>query len=125
MAYAQHRASQRNHGRKQAEKEKAKAEKEKAKAEKEKAKAEKEKAKTEEERQKQELIKARAQVTGPKQVGKIELNPKPAPSIQKEEIVSQEKEEIKTVEPSTNTNVAETVKEKEEPVIENATEIKE
>jgi len=76
-----------------------------------------EKKRLEEERQKQELIKARAQVTGPKQVGKIELNPKPAPSIQKEEIVSQEKEEIKTVEPSTNTNVAETVKEKEEPVI--------
>ena len=32
-----------------------------------------EKKRLEEERQKQELIKARAQVTGPKQVGKIEL----------------------------------------------------
>ena len=38
-----------------------------------------EKRKQEEERQRQEVIKAKAIVTGPKQVGKIDLNPKPAP----------------------------------------------
>ena len=74
-----------------------------------------EKKRLEEERQKQELIKARAQVTGPKQVGKIELNPKTAPSIQKEEIVSQEKEETKVVEPVAK--IEEPVKEKEETVV--------
>ncbi|MBL7885557.1 MAG: translation initiation factor IF-2 [Flavobacterium sp.] len=71
-----------------------------------------EKRKQEEERQRLEVIKAKAVVTGPKQVGKIELNPKPTPTaeaaqepkvekiVPKEEVVAETpKVEVKVVAP--------------------------
>lgn len=70
-----------------------------------------EKRKQEEERQRLEVIKAKAVVTGPKQVGKIELDPKPTPVaevktepkvekiVPKEEVVETPKVEEKVVTP--------------------------
>ena len=51
-----------------------------------------EKKRLEEERQRQEVIKAKAVVTGPKQVGKIDLDPKTAP------VHSEKPKEVKAVE---------------------------
>lgn len=70
-----------------------------------------EKRKQEEERQRLEVIKARAVVTGPKQVGKIELEPKAVPTpevkpepkvekiVPKEEVLETPKAEEKVVTP--------------------------
>ena len=93
-----------------------------------------EKRKQDEERQKQEVIKAKAVVTGPKQVGKIDLEPKPAvvptpkivepaPSSEKQPEVPAEKVENKQPEKV----VAEPVKEvpvakEEKPVAEPVSE---
>ena len=68
-----------------------------------------EKRKLEEERARQEVIKAKASVIAPKQVGKIDLNPKPAEV--KPVVEEAPKEEVKPV-------VVETPKEKEEVKIE-------
>ena len=54
-----------------------------------------EKKRLEEERQRQEVIKAKAVVTGPKQVGKIDLEPKAAP------VHSEKPKEVKAVEKPT------------------------
>jgi len=62
------------------------------------------KRKQEEVRQQQELIKAKAVVTGPKQVGKIDLEPKTAPapieapkSVEKKEVATPKEEVLKPV----------------------------
>lgn len=80
----------------------------------------------EEERQRQEVIKAKATVTGPKQVGKIDLDPKPAtattpkqetkPSDNKEEKApAAEKEAPKTEAPKQEKQQPETTPKKETP----------
>ncbi|KGD69164.1 translation initiation factor IF-2 [Flavobacterium aquatile] len=58
------------------------------------------KRKVEEERQRLEVIKAKAVVSGPKQVGKIELDPKPGASSKTEEVKAPEAkpQEVKTPE---------------------------
>jgi translation initiation factor IF-2 len=58
------------------------------------------KRKVEEERQRLEVIKAKAIVSGPKQVGKIELDPKPVASSKTEEVKAPEvkPQEVKTPE---------------------------
>ncbi|MCL9804859.1 translation initiation factor IF-2 [Flavobacterium amniphilum] len=66
-----------------------------------------EKRKLDEERARQEVIKAKASVIAPKQVGKIDLNPKPAEVKPVEE---EPKEEVKPV-------VVETPKEEVKPVV--------
>lgn len=76
-----------------------------------------EKRKQEEERQRLEVIKAKAVVTGPKQVGKIDLVPKQEPAIQpkaevKEEAPMEVKPEVKV-----ETPVQEPVKEEVKPVV--------
>ncbi|WNM19359.1 translation initiation factor IF-2 [Flavobacterium capsici] len=71
------------------------------------------KRKLEEERQRQELIKAKAVVTGPKQVGKIDLEPK-APASTSPKISPDKKEESKLAEEVVNVEkVAEEPKKEE------------
>jgi translation initiation factor IF-2 len=78
-----------------------------------------EKRKHDEERQRQEVIKAKAVVTGPKQVGTIDLSPKTtikptiAPEV-KAEVKTEPKVEVKA-EPKTETPVAKTPEKTEQP----------
>ncbi len=52
------------------------------------------KRKVDEERQRQEVIKAKANVTGPVQVGKIDLNPKPVVEVAKPEVKTAQPEVV-------------------------------
>jgi len=81
------------------------------------------KRKQEEERQRLELIKAKAVVTAPKQVGKIDLDPKPA--VAETPKISPAKKEEKPVEVAVEKPVVETPKSESKPEakpIEKATE---
>ncbi len=71
-----------------------------------------------EERQRQEVIKAKAIVTGPKQVGTIDLNPKAKTVIEKpiEKITTEKPLEVKAVETKPKT---ETIVNVEKPVVKN------
>jgi translation initiation factor IF-2 len=75
------------------------------------------KRKADEERQQQEIIKAKATVTGPKQVGTIDLNPQkpvatPTPKTEEKPVVKSEKSEAKPAEKQEEKPITKTEKPK-------------